>query len=105
MKAIKKGINFARTLVSQRGLILSLAKREISNQYQGSLLGFVWAVINPLVMIMLFWFVFSVGFRVQPMANNVPFVVWLTAGLSTYWKAGHIQNVQLATSSLHRNFL
>ncbi len=84
MIIISKAFKFFDTLYNQRNLISSLAKREISNQYQGSLLGFLWAIINPLVMIMLFWFVFSVGFKVQPVANNVPFVVWLTAGLSIW---------------------
>jgi ABC-type polysaccharide/polyol phosphate export permease len=84
MFLIDKSLNFLKTLVLQRDLIRSLTKREISSQYQGSLLGFMWAIINPLVMILLFWFVFSVGFRVQPMNNNVPFVIWLTAGLSVW---------------------
>jgi len=61
-----------------------MAKREVRTQYVGSLLGFIWAFINPLVMIFVFWFVFSVGFKAKPL-NNVPFVVWLTAGLAPWF--------------------
>ena len=111
MTVLRKSQNFLTTLVIQRDLIKSLTKREISAQYQGSLLGFLWAIINPLVMILLFWFVFSVGFRVQPMENNVPFVVWLTAGLSIWMFFSEvvlgsseiiIQNAQLIKKTLFK---
>ncbi|BDD89127.1 ABC transporter permease [Desulfofustis limnaeus] len=61
-----------------------MAKREIAAQYVGSFLGFVWTFIKPLVMICVFWFVFSVGFKSMPM-GNIPFVVWLAAGLAPWF--------------------
>ena len=68
-----------------------MAKREVTNQYIGSLLGFIWTFINPVVMIFVFWVVFSIGFRVQP-SNNVPFVVWLTAGMAAWFVFADIIN-------------
>lgn len=81
---IKNFFNFLWLIISQRHLIWSMAKREVRTQYVGSLLGFIWAFINPMVMIFVFWFVFSVGFKAKPL-NNVPFVVWLTAGLAPWF--------------------
>ena len=75
---------FPASLVKNRQLIVSMAKREVATQYIGSLLGIIWAFLNPLVMILVFWFVFSVGFRVRPM-QEVPFVVWLTAGMAPWF--------------------
>lgn len=72
-----------------RELIVSISKREVASQYVGSLLGFIWTFINPLVLIFVFWVVFSVGFRVQP-TNDVPFVVWLTEGLSVWFAFAEI---------------
>ncbi len=60
-----------------------MAKREVATQYVGSLLGFIWTFINPIVMIFIYWVVFSVGFKVQPI-SDVPFVVWLSAGLAIW---------------------
>ena len=77
-------VDFIRLLFVQRHLILSLAKREIAAQYVGSLLGFVWTFINPIMMILVFWVVFGIGFKAQPM-GNVPFVVWLTAGMASWF--------------------
>lgn len=88
---VKSLYYFLKLLVSQRHLIVSMAKRDVVTQYVGSLLGFIWTFINPLVMIFVFWFVFSVGFKSQPM-NNVPFVVWLTAGLAPWFAFADIIN-------------
>ncbi len=68
-----------------------MARREVATQYVGSLLGFIWTFINPMVMIFVFWVVFSVGFRVQP-KNDVPFVVWLTAGMAVWFVFAAIVN-------------
>lgn len=81
---LKRFFNFIRLVADQHSLILSMAKREFTAQYVDSLLGFLWTFINPAIMVMVFWFVFSVGFKAQPM-NNVPFVVWLTAGLAAWF--------------------
>jgi len=61
-----------------------MAAREVKVQYVGSSLGFLWTIIHPVVMISVFWFVFSIGFKARPM-NDVPFVVWLTAGLAPWY--------------------
>ena len=77
-------IKFNRLLIRHRYLIISMAKREIATQYVGSFLGFVWTFIKPLVMISVFWFIFSVGFRSRPM-GDIPFVVWLAAGMAPWF--------------------
>lgn len=88
---IKRFFYFIRLIFLERNLIISMAKREVATQYVGSLLGFIWTFINPLVMIFVFWVVFSIGFRIQP-TNNVPFVVWLTAGMSAWFVFVEIVN-------------
>jgi len=88
---IKRFYYFMRLIFSQRQLILSMAKREVATRYVGSFLGFLWSFINPMVMIFVFWVVFSVGFRVQP-TENVPFVVWLTAGMAAWFVFSDIVN-------------
>ena len=59
---------------------MTMAIREIQSRYVGTLAGFVWSVINPLMMIFVFWFVFSVGFKIQPV-GNAPFIVVFLCGL------------------------
>jgi lipopolysaccharide transport system permease protein len=52
-----------RTYCSTRGLVVSLARREILARYAGAFLGGAWAVISPLVMLAIYSFVFGVVFR------------------------------------------
>ncbi len=75
---------FLKLVWQRKDLILSMAKRELATQYAGSFLGFIWTFINPMVMIFVFWFVFSVGFKAKPM-NDVPFIVWLAAGMAPWF--------------------
>lgn len=79
-----KLLQFAKRIITHRYLILALSKREIKNQYVGSILGVIWTFIQPMVMIFVFWFVFGFGFRVMPV-KDVPFVVWLTAGMAPWF--------------------
>ena len=60
-------------------LISRLAGNDFKTKYAGSYLGIVWAFVQPVVTILVYWFVFSV---VRSGAvRNVPFVLWLIAGL------------------------
>jgi len=77
-------MTFFSSIIEKWPLLKTLAMREVRQQYIGSSLGIVWQVITPMVLITVFWVVFSVGFRVQP-ASGVPFVVWLTAGMSAWF--------------------
>ena len=60
-----------------------MSKQDISKNYVGSMLGFFWTFINPLVMVFVLWLVFGLGFRAVP-KGDVPFVVWLTAGMAIW---------------------
>ena len=46
-------------LVRYRGLIQSLVARELKARYRGSVLGFFWSFINPLLLLFVYSFVFS----------------------------------------------
>lgn len=56
-----------------------MALRDIKTRYVGTVAGFVWSIINPLMIILVYWFVFSVGFKVQ-LAEGVPFIIVFLCG-------------------------
>lgn len=64
-------------------LIMGLALRDVKMRYQLSILGLYWAVLNPLLMALVWGFVFSVIFRAQGI-QGVPYVVFLFCGI-TFW--------------------
>lgn len=68
-------------IYKNRRLVLKLAKNDFKTRYAGSYFGTVWAFIQPIVTIMVYWFVFSVGFRQGTGDMDVPFVLYLVAGI------------------------
>lgn len=69
-----------RNIVKNRRLMFSLAKNDFKTKFAGSYLGIIWAFIQPVVTILVYWFVFQVGLR-SPGDSGVPFVLYLTVGI------------------------
>ena len=65
-----------KSLIKYFNMIMNFAKNDLKKRYSGSLLGFVWAYVLPLVVILVWWFVFQVGIK-NPNVGNYPFIVWL----------------------------
>lgn len=63
-------------------LTLQLARRDVMIRYKHSVLGIYWAVLNPLLMALVFTMVFSKIMRVKVV--GVPYVVFMLTGL-TVW--------------------
>jgi len=78
-------IKFIGNITSNRKLLIALAVDDFKQQYFGSYLGFFWAFVKPSVFIGAIWFVFEVGFRVSPVTNDVPFVLWLMSGFAAWF--------------------
>lgn len=72
--------DFVKELYWNRQLIFNLSKNDFKTKFAGSLFGIFWAFVQPVITILIYWFVFSVGFR-SPGVADCPFVLWLTAGL------------------------
>lgn len=67
-------------VIKNRKLAVYLAKNDMKNKFAGSYLGIFWAFVQPVITILLYWFVFQVGLRSGDV-SDVPFVLWLMAGL------------------------
>lgn len=68
MQPILKLINpfhIAQDLWQRRVLTVELIKRELGQRYRGSYLGVLWSLIVPLVMLVIYTFVFSVVFKAR----------------------------------------
>lgn len=73
-------INFLKKIYRYKSMIFAMSIREVQSRYIGTMGGMLWAIINPLMMILVYWFVFSVGFKVHP-AGGIPFIVVFLCGL------------------------
>ncbi len=52
-----------RSFYKNRQLIFQMAKRDVIGRYRGSMLGLAWSFFNPLIMLAVYTFVFSVVFQ------------------------------------------
>ncbi|MCR5282511.1 MAG: ABC transporter permease [Lachnospiraceae bacterium] len=72
-------------LWENRKLIWKLAKNDFKTRYAGSYLGIIWAFVQPVITVLVYWLVFEKGFsaKAEMFASGVevPFVVYLTSGL------------------------
>ncbi len=77
-----------RNLWNHRDLIRQLIKREVGQRYRGSYLGVLWSFITPLLMLMIYTFVFSVIFKSSwKTGTETPvgeFALTLFAGLAAF---------------------
>ncbi|MEZ5330699.1 MAG: ABC transporter permease [Thermoanaerobaculia bacterium] len=78
-------------LLSFRGLVSTLVARELKARYRGSVLGFFWSLVTPLVLLAVYTFVFSTIFKPR-FEGADPYVLFLMTGLFPWtWIAGSLQ--------------
>lgn len=74
-----------KDVFSNRKLIGSLAKNDFKQKFAGSYLGTVWAFVQPIITVLVYWFVFekalNIGTQSTKAGIGIPFVLWLIAGL------------------------
>jgi ABC-type polysaccharide/polyol phosphate export permease len=72
---------FASTidLWRNREIVRSLADRDFRARYKQALLGFGWAVINPLILVLVF--TFTIRRFADVHTNGVPYSIWAYTGL------------------------
>lgn len=80
-------LEMGRSLWRNRELIRSLTQREVIGRYRGSMLGILWSFFNPLLMLAVYTFVFSVVFKARWNAGSdsrTEFALVLFAGLMVF---------------------
>lgn len=76
-----------RDLFRQRQLIAVLVRRDVMGRYQGSYLGILWSFFNPLLMLLVYTFVFGVVFNArwgQHEGSRAEFALVLFGGLIVF---------------------
>lgn len=72
-------------LWQNRQLIWKLAKNDFKTRYAGSYLGIFWAFVQPIITVLLYWFVFTIAIPSRATTLNgqleIPYVLWLIAGI------------------------
>lgn len=66
----------------KRGVLGLLVRRDLKVRYADSVLGYLWSVLDPLMMGLIYWFIFTAIFRRS--VGEEPYIVYLLAGMLPY---------------------
>ena len=80
MSAVETNTGIISSFVRQRGLIAVLVERELKARYRGTLLGYVWSLVNPLLLIAVYTVVFTMVIPAR-IPSPVPYPLFLFAGV------------------------
>jgi lipopolysaccharide transport system permease protein len=72
------------TLSRHRDLIWQMTKRDVIGRYRGSIMGLLWSFFNPVLMLAVYTFIFSVVFQArwgEATASKADFAIVLFVGL------------------------
>jgi homopolymeric O-antigen transport system permease protein len=98
-----------RQLLRHRALIQSLVARELKARYRGSVLGVVWSFLNPLLLLLIYTFVFSVVVPGSSSRQMEHFPLFLFCGILPWtWFSSSLlesSNVLIAGGPLLRKVL
>lgn len=75
------------SLLANKGLVLNLIRREVTSRYRGSSMGLLWSFIQPVLMLAVYTFVFSVIFKARWAGGSnskTEFALVLFAGLMMF---------------------
>ena len=70
-----------RRLLRYRGLIQSLVARELKARYRGSVLGFFWSFVNPLLLLLIYTFVFTTVLAGTRPVEIEPYALFMFCGI------------------------
>jgi ABC-type polysaccharide/polyol phosphate export permease len=68
-------------LVRYRGLIQTLVARDLKARYRGSVLGFFWSFVNPLLLLLIYTFVFTKVIPGSHQKDMEPYALFMFCGI------------------------
>ena len=77
-------------ILAARKILWLLVLRDLKLRYAGTVLGYLWTVIDPLAMAGVYWFVFTVIFGTRKVGEQ-PYLLFLIVGMLGWnWFAGSL---------------
>jgi ABC-type polysaccharide/polyol phosphate export permease len=98
-----------KNLPKYRGLIQSLVVRDLKARYRGSVLGFFWSFVNPLLLLLIYSFVFTVVLPGTHPKEIEPYALFMFCGILPWtWFSSSLlesSNVLIAGGNLIKKVL
>jgi lipopolysaccharide transport system permease protein len=96
------------SLRRNRQLIWQMIRRDVAMRYRGSIMGVAWSFVTPVLMLLVYTFVFSVIFKARLGSENesrVDFALSLFAGLTVFGFFSEVVNQAPRLVVSNRNYV
>lgn len=97
-----------KTIYRNGYLLRQLVKKDIQQRYKGSVLGMLWSFIVPVLMLVIYTFVFSEVFQARwdiDTSDKYQFALVLFCGLSAFNMAGEVMNRSAVLIASNANYV
>lgn len=97
-----------KTIKNNRYLLWQLAKKDIEQRYKGSVLGMLWSIIVPILMLIIYTFVFSEIFQAKwniDTSDKYEFALVLFCGLTAFNMVSEVMNRSATLIAANTNYV
>lgn len=81
----------ARAIWVNRRILRILIIRDLKVRYSDTVLGFTWTILDPLLLTLVYWFVFGV-IVARGTIEEQPYLLWLLTGILPFQWTAHVMN-------------
>ena len=90
----------ALRVIQYRRILKLLVGRDLKVRYAGSFLGYLWTILDPLLMSLVYWFIFTKIFHRSAGPDYMPYMLYLVSGqLPWFWFNGGVTGTARALRS------
>ena len=86
-------VSLLKEIYIKRKLILDLAKADFKKRFVGSYFGIAWMFLQPIATVLVYFFVFQLGFKSVPPIAVFPYVLWLIPGIVPWFFISEVLNM------------
>ena len=86
-------IEILKEHIAYRSQVLKLAWFDVVKTYKGTVFGWIWMLIKPIITIFVYWFAFTYGLKSGKSVNGFPYIIWLISGIIPWFFMSDILSV------------
>lgn len=85
IREMKSMLKVVQEQINSFYLIMRLSFFEVKSSNNNNYLGMLWELINPMIQIGIYWFVFGFGIREGKDVGEIPYIYWMLSGIVVWF--------------------
>lgn len=101
---VRRPLAFAVSTLQRRRIIWAMAVRSFQNRFIGTGFGAAWSLISPLAMVLIYWIVFSLGFKAKG-PDGIPYAVYFMTAFLPWSFVSEALSISVGTVVANRHLV